>query len=382
MSTYAKKWPRMARIFNSPLWDAGFRPFFILAMVSGVALTPVWALIFMGKWPSPFGNPMQWHAHEMLYGFGWAVLGGFLLTASKNWVKIRGIHGAPLALLGLAWIVERLAVYAFPHFILMNAFILACGGYVFYSLWRYRSQDSFRDNYYFLIGLPLFLVAKNLLLSPTYYAYGVAMSIGLFRLAFAVMFERTTTQFMKNAMGVQIPRYALLDTSIKALVLICVFSAWMPGELATLVFALASALMFARLFTWSPQVGMRNFGISLMYIGHFALAAHLGLEALGMGSLSVHVFTLLCMGVVIPGMLIRISQGHTGRKILFTISDRVALGFMFLAAFFRLVMTQLDPSHYANWIAISAVGWSACFAILLPRLTPYLLRARVDGKTH
>jgi uncharacterized protein involved in response to NO len=29
----------------------------------------------------------------MFFGFGWAVLGGFLLTASKNWVKIRGYHG-------------------------------------------------------------------------------------------------------------------------------------------------------------------------------------------------------------------------------------------------------------------------------------------------
>ena len=41
----------------------------------------------------PF-SVVQWHAHEMFFGFGWAVMGGFLLTSTKNWVHIRGYHGA------------------------------------------------------------------------------------------------------------------------------------------------------------------------------------------------------------------------------------------------------------------------------------------------
>jgi hypothetical protein len=32
----------------------------------------------------------------MFFGFGWAVLGGFLLTSTKNWVGVRGYHGTPL----------------------------------------------------------------------------------------------------------------------------------------------------------------------------------------------------------------------------------------------------------------------------------------------
>jgi uncharacterized protein involved in response to NO len=61
----------------------------------------LWALIFSGTLappPAPF-SPSQWHAHEMFFGFGWAVLGGFLLTSTKNWVKIRGYHGTALILL-------------------------------------------------------------------------------------------------------------------------------------------------------------------------------------------------------------------------------------------------------------------------------------------
>jgi hypothetical protein len=41
------------------------------------------------------------------FGFGWAVLGGFLLTSTKNWVQIRGYHGAALVFLAAAWLFER-----------------------------------------------------------------------------------------------------------------------------------------------------------------------------------------------------------------------------------------------------------------------------------
>lgn len=88
------------------------------------------------------------------------------------------------------------------------------------------------------------------------------------------------------------------------------------------------------------------------------------------------------MGLVIPGMLIRICQGHTGRKLLFTLSDRVALGAMGLGGFFRLGATQLRASHYVLWISLAAASWSACFLLLGARLTPFLWRPRVDGRVH
>ena len=92
-----------------PVWRVGFRPFFLLACLAGMLLPPLWALIFAGVMAPPDSPvpPVQWHAHEMFYGFGWAMLAGFLLTASKNWVGIRGYHGAPLAYLAAAWLVDR-----------------------------------------------------------------------------------------------------------------------------------------------------------------------------------------------------------------------------------------------------------------------------------
>lgn len=83
---------------SHPLWLVGFRPFFALACLAGLSLPVIWALVFsglLGTLDSPFST-VQWHAHEMFFGFGWAVLGGFLLTSTKNWVNIRGYHGPVL----------------------------------------------------------------------------------------------------------------------------------------------------------------------------------------------------------------------------------------------------------------------------------------------
>ncbi len=383
--------------FEHPVWLVGFRPLFFLAIVSGATFPLVWALVFSG-WavlPEMGISTLQWHAHEMLFGFGWAVLGGFLLTASKNWVKIRGLHGFGLAAVTLLWLVERgiiLSDASLPlwlRLILLNAFTCAVAGYVLWSLLYYRKNDSFSDNYFFILALPVFLVAKNMILFSETFAIGTSLAIGLFRLAFAVMFERTTTQFMKNAMGVEILRNPILDFFIKASILVAAFQALLPQALAIIVLGLAAVLLSFRFLFWKPHLAFRRFDIAVMYIGYLGLTLHLYAEAfrlwgifMGLGSLSVHIFTFLCMGVIIPSMLIRISQGHTGRKLVFTTSDRIAIGAMMIASFFRLVATQVWPESYITWISLSALGWTMCFTIIGIRLIPFLFQPRIDGRVH
>jgi len=381
-------------LFSHPVWLVGFRPFFTLAFVSGALLPLLWALAFAGtlSWPAGGLNAQAWHAHEMFYGFGWAVLGGFLLTASKNWVKIRGMHGGALAVAVLLWLVERGAIFLTQPLlrtVALNVFTLYLVSYLVWTLVRYRKQDFFQDNWFFVIALPLFLAAKNLLLVPETYFLGTTMTLGLFRVAFAVMFERTMPQFMQNAMGVKLPRRAWLDLPIKSLILLSVFEHLMPASVGAALMGLAALLLLVRFFTWHPIIGMRRFEIGIMYVGYLGLVVNLALTALksaglfyGIGTLPTHAFTFLCMGLVIPAMFIRISQGHTGRKLLFTTSDRLALGAMGAATFFRLVATQLWPAQYSLWVSLAAIGWSLCFIVIGWRVIPFMWKARIDGKVH
>lgn len=378
------------------LWLVGFRPFFPLALLAGALLAGAWGGVFSGALPVPPSplSPLTWHAHELLFGFGWAVLGGFLLTATKTWVKIRGVHGRLLQGLVALWLLERAvaswgAGLPWPLVVTgLFAYELAIIAVLVATLWRHRAQDSYRrDNVLFLVGLPLFLVAKGLLLDPETFVAGWTLAVALIRLAMVVMLERTLVQFMKAHFGLEVPRRRWLDDGIKGLALVGLAEPVLPGVAAAGVLATLGVLLFGRFLTWGWRTALQRLDVGIMFLGGLGLVAHLLLAALahlgwwqGVGNVAVHAFTVGCMGLIVPAMLTRIAMGHTGRKIAFTRVDKVALWVMIAAAAVRLGFTQWAPAHYARWILLSGLGWSVGLGLLLVRLTPLFLGPRVDGK--
>jgi uncharacterized protein involved in response to NO len=385
------------RFSAHPFWLVGFRPFFTLACLSGLSLPLLWALIYLGSLPAP-DSPVatvQWHAHEMFFGFGWAVLGGFLLTSTKNWVQIRGYHGPALVFLAAAWLFERVGMGFgghWPDWLFRLSNLLFLGSIVVMLAWsliRHRATDSYRDNYFFLLILPAFMVAKYLMLDAGQFQAGIAMTIALFRVAFLVMLERTLTQFMKSIFQVDILRHGMLDRAIKLLGLLLVVAAPMTLPWAGWISLLLALLLAGRLPFWAPQLALRRLDLGIMYLGYLAIVLQLLLESLAqfaprpwVGSLPVHVFTLGAMGLIIPAMLVRIAKGHTGRKVVFDRFDKLALWLMISAFALRVVAPQFAPEAYPLWILLAACGWLSGFGILAWRLIPFLLQARVDGKEH
>ena len=380
-----------------PLWLVGFRPFFSLACLAGMILPVAWALIFSGSLPAPAApfTSVQWHAHEMFFGFGWAVLGGFLLTSTKNWVNIRGYHGPALMLLAGAWIVERLAMsfgggLPLPLAMLANnAFLGSIALMLLWTLIRYRSQDSYRDNAFFMVMLPAFLFAKYLMLYGNDFTAGYGMAIALFRLAFLVMLERTLTGFMKAAFQTQILRQPKLDMPIKLLGLLLVFEFALPRPLTAALSLALAVLLLIRFVFWKPQLAFKRIDIGIMYVGYLAIVGQLLIESLGhvinfvwIGSVSVHLFTFGAMGSVIPAMIMRISKGHTGRKVVFDGLDRAVLYIMLVALVVRVVVPQFAPGAYLGCIHAAATCWLLSFGIIAWRYIPMLMQPRIDGKEH
>ena len=379
------------------LWLVGFRPFFALAMISGLSLPVWWALIYSGVIAAPQTafTMVQWHAHEMFFGFGWAVLGGFLLTATKNWVGVRGNHGYALMFLAGAWLFERAGMWfggVWPPLLFLisnNLFIAAIVAMLMWTLIRNRKDDSYRDNYFLLLILPLFLLAKNLMLSADYYPVGWSMAVGLFRMAFLVMLERTLAQFMKGVFQVSILNHPTLNKAIKMLGLLLVFASLMPPQLSGWIALLLALLLAGRFMYWKPHLAMQRLDIGIMYLGYLALVSQLLIEFLRQifhpewaVSVSLHVFTFGVMGLIIPAMLIRIAKGHTGRKVVFDTLDKSALWAMILGFVLRIIAPQLYPTGYTYWIYLSASCWLICFVLLASRYIPFLMQPRVDGKEH
>ena len=381
-----------------PLWLVGFRPFFALACLSGVVLPILWALIFAGVIAAPGGayTSIQWHAHEMFFGFGWAMLAGFLLTASKNWVKIRGYHGGALAYLVAAWCFDRIgmvfgAVWPPLLFQLSNQlFLVSAVAMLMATLLLHRDSDGYRrDNIYFLLLLPLFPLSKALLLDGHWSQEGATMALGLFRLAFLVMLERTLTDFMKNVFKASILRHPVLDNAIKTLALGLAFAGFLPPPLQGGLAGLLAMLLLGRFVFWKPVMGFSRLDIAIMYLGYLAIVLQLLVVAceqlaqiVWVGSVSTHLFTFGAMGLIVPAMIVRISRGHTGRKVVFEATDKAVLWLMIGALALRVVVPQAFPAAYLLWVSLAAAGWAIAFALLAWRVLPYLLAPRIDGREH
>ena len=94
--------PRLKAYAGPVLLSYGFRPFFLLGAVYAGLAVLAWLPVFYGELQlrSAFGA-IDWHVHEMLYGYLPAVVTGFLLTAIPNWTGRLPIQGRPLLVLVL-----------------------------------------------------------------------------------------------------------------------------------------------------------------------------------------------------------------------------------------------------------------------------------------
>jgi len=122
------------------------------------------------------------------------------------------------------------------------------------------------DNYFFLLILPVFLLAKNLMLSQDYFHVGWSMAVGLFRMAFLVMLERTLTQFMKGVFNVSILNHPGLNKAIKILGLLLVFESLMPPQLSAGSRCCSRCCLLGRFFFLDTTTGHAAPRYRIMYL--------------------------------------------------------------------------------------------------------------------
>src|SRR5215510_484987 len=93
------------------LFSYGFRPFFLAAASWAAFNILLWVPQYLGllALPTEF-SALDWHIHEMLYGYVAATVAGFLLTAIPNWTGRLPVNGWPLAGLVLLWLAGRAAI--------------------------------------------------------------------------------------------------------------------------------------------------------------------------------------------------------------------------------------------------------------------------------
>jgi len=361
------------------LFALGFRPFYLLAGAYAALSIPVWALQYAGVLPA--ADPL-WHAHEMLFGYAFAVIAGFLLTAVRNWTAQPTPAGASLAGIAALWLVARLVA---PFSLAVSSIVDALFAIaVAWGIGRPIIRSGNRNWYFILLVLALGAASIAFQALPR-----TALAVGLDLVLFiiAVMAGRVVPGFTNNAVaGAGARRIGWLEYgALGSVLLLLVLDLFQLAFPAALVALAGAALHAARAALWAP---LRTRGRPILWILHLSYAwivVHLLMRGLaGFDAvpevLATHALTIGTIGGLTLGMMTRTARGHTGRPLITGRPELAAYVLIQLAAAVRVFAPLAAPQSYSASVALSALLWSAAFLAFVITYYPILTEPRLDGK--
>jgi uncharacterized protein involved in response to NO len=378
------------------LWNLGFRPLYLLAGAFAAISVACWAAQFTG-WlgaHSYLRGPL-WHAHEMIFGFAFAVIVGFLFTAVRNWTNQPTPTGRMLAAIVVLWLAARLLApvpepWSWLSALADLAFALAAAWGIAVPLYASGS----RRNYFFvalLVGLGLANLIFHLAMGgvvdlPVERGLQAALDMVLFIMV--VMGGRVIPMFTANGVpGAQPRRFSWLERaalgSVLALLACDVLAA--PKAFIAAVAVFAALAHGTRLALWQPW---RTGGKSIVWILHASYAwivIHLLLRALASAdavaaSAATHALTVGAIGGLTLGMMTRTARGHTGRPLEAGRAETAAYVLVQLAAAVRVLLPIAAPGSYLWSVTVSGLLWAAAFGLFIWRFAPWLWQPRADGR--
>ena len=357
----------------------GFRPFYLLAGTYAALSVPLWAAQYAGWLPG--ANPL-WHAHEMLFGYAFAVIAGFLLTAVRNWTGLATPAGAALGAIAAVWIAARLAAF---HSIQTSSFLDAV--FAVAVAWGIgRPIVASRNRNWYFIVLVAALGAASVLFA---FAARLGLQLGLDLVLFviAVMAGRVVPAFTNNAVaGARARRNEWLEyAALGSLLLLLACDASQFGFGSSLIALAGAVLHAARLALWDP---LKTRGRPILWILHLSyawVAVHLLLRGLAgfdlvPAVLATHALTVGVIGGLTLGMMTRTSRGHSGLPLATGRAELAAYVLVHAAAVVRVLVPIFLPSVYPASVALSAVLWATAFTIFVVTYAPILSRPRIDGR--
>ena len=378
------------------IFALGFRPFFLLAGWLAILLMAFWVPVFVGGVASDiYYAQIDWHSHEMIFGYTVAVIAGFLLTAVRNWTNTPTPSGLPLAGMGALWLIARILpilVAIFPRWLIAAADLAFLPTFAIGILVPLLQNNEKRN----LIFLPLLAVlwsadllvhADVLGLAPNLARKGVFLGLDVIILVIVIMGGRVIPFFTERALSVVLKRWRIVEwLSPVSVILFLVAELFRPDSVTSAsLAALAACANGARLAGWYtprywrvPLLWVLHLGYGWIVVGFYLKAG----TALGLvpPQFTIHAFTVGGIGVLTLGMMARVSLGHTGRPLKVGAAMTAAFVLINLAAVGRGLLPPFFPQFFSQLIVASGVFWIAAFTIFIIVYTPILIQPRVDGR--
>jgi uncharacterized protein involved in response to NO len=381
------------------LWSQAFRPFFLVASLWSAVALALWIGLFAtgGALPSRF-DPLTWHIHAMLFGFVFAAIAGFMLTAIPNWTGRPPIRGAALAGLLVLWLLGRFFILISVFLPLWIATVVDLAFPLVLCAVAAREIIAARNWRNLLMPMPIAVLGIADLLTYLQLA-GADLSPGLgWRLAIAAIIALITA-----ISGRIIPAFTRNWLLKRGVSMLPAGHGWLDRlALATLhtgllgwaflsaskpiggLLLIAAVLNLCRLARWrgfatasEPLLAVLHVGYAWVILG----AALLGASVLTDGvpeAAAIHAFTAGAIGTMVLAVMTRVSRGHTGRPLAADGATTLIYATITVAGLTRVAAGFAGSSSMALF-EISALLWVISFVLFAAVYGPILVSPRVVG---
>jgi uncharacterized protein involved in response to NO len=392
--------PRGIATSGPAILSYGFRPFFLLAGLYAVIAMLLWIGALSGLWTvGGSEGPIAWHAHEMLFGYASAALGGFVLTAVPNWTGRLPVSGRPLATLCALWLLGRVAGLGPSMFgsvgaaFLDSLFLPALA----FAVAREVIAGHNWQNLRVAVAISI-LAALNIALHVTELGGGqtapiIRATVTIYVLLICNVGGRVIPSFTRNYLArrgaARLPApvdwfdHLSLLLALAAGLLWTVFPDTPMTAVACGVAALAQAV---RLVRWRGYSSWREPLLLALHLGYAFIP--LGFAMIALASLGIlspvsalHVLTVGGIGSMTLAIMTRATRGHTGRPLAASPLTTAAYACLFAAALARPV-AELLPDVYYPVLAASALAWILAFALFVGEHAPMLMLPSVTTRAR
>ncbi|HEY4983355.1 MAG TPA: NnrS family protein [Pseudolabrys sp.] len=373
------------REYTGPaLFAYGFRPFFLAAGVWGAFGILLWLPLYSGELslPARFGA-LDWHIHEMLYGYVAATVAGFLLTAIPNWTGRLPVSGWPLAGLVLLWLAGRAAILLSGTIGGVAAAVVDVSFLVTLAAVAAREIVAGKNwrNLRVLVVLGV-LIAGNIV----YHAevllngaadYGVRIAIAAVIMLISLIGGRIVPSFTNNwltrnnpgRLPVPFARFDLAAMAVSAVALLAWIAA--PAHLASgALLLIAGILQAVRLARWAGErtvadrlVLVLHVGYAFVPLGFLLIGASTWSDAVP-ASAGMHAWSAGAFGLMTLAVMTRATLGHTGQPLHAGPVTQAVYGFVLLAAVLRIVAAFAGSMLLLEIAGVAWIAGFACFVLV------------------
>lgn len=381
------------------LLSYGFRPFFLMgSLYAGLSIL-LWLPQFYGELELATAfSPLDWHVHEMFFGYVAAVVTGFLFTAVPNWTGRMPIRGKPLLLLLLIWIGGRIAVLFSAHlgWLLVMFIDIAFLATIVLVIGNEITAGKNWKNIKVIIPL-IVLFAANTGFHLEAHFSGAGTTSGHLALAatltlIMIIGGRIVPSFTRNWLVRENPgrlpakmgRFDFISIAVAVLALV----AWLASDDRPEVGALlliAAALHMVRLGRWAGDRTLRDPLVVILHVSYLFLP--LGFALLGCSQIwpgefpqaaGVHALSVGAIGAMTLSVMVRATLGHTGQPLKAGYAANVIFCSIVVSALARIAAVFL-PNQADFLLHLAAFSWFAALAGFGIVFAPKMLRPRVQG---